>query len=187
MEKIGYLLSYMLIYNVMFASIFALRGYEDKGARIMLAIFIIYIVIGIVSTIRIVSVDDLKKNEATAGKYIGIVANENITRKKYFINFMLMMLSGILISINKDWKLLTLFWIIEILYSIPCANSEAMDNNPALLILGYNVFKCTGRNAFTDEVDDYRIIIKKSHIKNGTIFKIKNISNHTLKINKDIA
>lgn len=187
MEKIGYCLSSMLIHNVMFASVFAIRAYEDMGARIMLAIFIICIVIGIVSTIRIVSVDDQEKNEATTGKYIGIVTSENITRKKHVINFVLMILSGTLISLNVDWKLLTLFWAIELLYSIPYANSEAMDNNPTLLILGYNVFKCTGKNVFTDEVDVYHIIAKKSHIKNGTVIKFKNISNHTLKLNKDVA
>lgn len=186
-EKIGYCLSYTLIYNVMFASAFALRGYEDKVARIMLAIFLICIVIGIAATIGIVSVDDLEKNEATAGKYIGIVASENITRKKYVINFMLMMLSGIIISFNMDWRFLTLFWAVELLYSIPCANSEAIDNNPVLLILGYNVLKCTGKNVFTDEVGIYRIITKKSHVKNGAIIKFKNVSNHTLKLNKDIA
>ena len=93
MEKIGYCLSSMLIHNVMFASVFAIRAYEDMGARIMLAIFIICIAIGIISTIRIVSVDDQEKNEATTGKYIGIVASENITQKKHVANFILMMLS----------------------------------------------------------------------------------------------
>lgn len=76
MEKIGYCLSSMLIHNVMFASVFAIRAYEDMGARIMLAIFIICIVIGIVSTVRIVSVDDLEKNEATTGKQIWIIGSE---------------------------------------------------------------------------------------------------------------
>lgn len=183
-EKIGYCLSYMLIYNVMFASAFALRGYKDKGARIMLVIFLICTVIGIAATIGIVSVDDLEKNEATTGKYIGIVASENITRKKYAINFVLMMLSGIIISFNMDWRFLTLFWAVELLYSIPCANSEALDNNPVLLILGYNVFKCSVRNVFTDEVGDYRILAKKFYVKKDTIIKIKNVNKNTLKLNK---
>lgn len=183
-EKIGYCLSYTLIYNVMFASAFALRGYEDKGARIMLAILLICIVIGIAATIGIVSVDDLEKNEATAGKYIRIITSENITRKKHVINFMLVILSGIIVSLNVDWRFLTLFWVIELLYSIPCGDSEAIDNNPILLMLGYNVFKCSCENVFTEKVGDYRILAKKSYIKKGTTIKLKNISKHTLKLNK---
>lgn len=186
MEKIGYCLSSMLIHNVMFASVFAIRAYEDMGARIMLAIFIICIVIGIVSTVRIVSVDDLEKNEATTGKQIWIIGSENITQQKYVINFMLIMLSGLIISLNADWKILTLFWAVELAYSILCANPETMENNPTLLMLGYNVFKCAGKNVFTDKVDNYLIITKKSHIKD-TIIKFKNTNKHTLKFNKDVA
>lgn len=186
MEKIGYCLSSMLIHNVMFASVFVIRAYEDMGARIMLAIFIICIVIGIISTIGIVSNDDSENNKATTGKYIRVITSENITQKKYIINFVLIMLSAITISLNMDWRFLTLFWVIELLYSIPYANSEAIDNNPILLMLGYNVFKCSCENIFTEKAEDYRFLVKKPYIENGATIKLKNISNHTLKL-KDVA
>lgn len=187
MEKIGYCLSYMLVYNVMFATAFIVRGYEDKGARIMLAIFLVCIVVGIISTIGIVSVDDSENNEATIGKQIMIVTSENITRKKYIFNLVLMLLSGLIIFLDVDWKFLTLFWISELLYAAPYADPETVHNNPMLLILGYNVFKCTGKNVSTEEVADYRILAKKFYIASGATVKFKNINKHTLRLNKDIA
>lgn len=186
MEKFGRCLSYMLIHNIMFALTFTIRAYEDKGAKVILAILFVCTVVGIISTIKIVSVDDLETNEATAGKYIRVIASENITREKHVVSFMLVLFLGIIISFNMDWRFLTLFWVIELLYSIPYGNSEGVDNNPILLMLGYNVFKCTCENVFTEKVGNYRILTKKSYIKKGTTIKLKNISSHTLKL-KDFA
>lgn len=186
MEKIGYLLSSTLIYNAMFAFAFAIRENKDVYSKMMMVVLLACVVGGIASTIMITSVDDRETNEATIGKEIKIVHAKNITRKEYANDFLLIVMAGLIIFLDANWLYLYLFWGVQILCNIPYADAEHAYTNPTLLILGYNVFRCVGTTAGSEIAEEYYFLTKKFGLSNNMTIKVKNINNHTLRLNETL-
>lgn len=189
-EKIGYYLSYILFFNMIYAlSIIAdgkafkkCNGHYRVAGITTLVIVCIFVLLGLCFTLRILRLNDAKNNTVSTGKHFKVLSVKNLTGKNYFSNFSVIVLTGIALPSNPNWCVLAIFLLIEFTLGIVYIKQNMFYMNPVLSLLNYNIFECTGEDAVTGEKYKgvYYFVTKELKITQGEVIKYKNINSHII-------
>lgn len=111
-EGAGYYLSCMVLFNVVYGlSILADGGvfekhcgsYDVAGITTLIVDFFCAL-LGIVFTIRILTVDDSEKNTISTGKQFEVTSVNDLTGENYFANFSVIVLTGLALPPDPNWS-----------------------------------------------------------------------------------
>lgn len=189
-EKIGYYLSYILFFNMIYALSIIADGKEFKKCNghyrvagiTTLVIVCIFVLLGLCFTLRILRLNDAKNNTVSTGKQFKVLSVKNLTGENYFSNFTVIVLTGIALPSNPNWCVLAIFLLIEFTLGIVYIKQNMFYMNPVLPLLNYNIFECTGEDAVTGEKYKgvYYFVTKELKITQGEVIKYKNINSHII-------
>ena len=194
-EGAGYYLSCMVLFNVVYGlSILADGGvfekhcgsYDVAGITTLIVAFFCAL-LGIVFTIRILTVDDSEKNTISTGKQFEVTSVNDLTGENYFANFSVIVLTGLALPPDPNWFVLSIFLLIEITLGIVYIKKKMYYMNPILSLMNYSIFECTGKDPVTKEnyCGTYYFIAKGLQVSVGTIIKYKNINSHVVRLNEE--
>ena len=191
-EGIGYYLSCMIFFNVIYAFSIASDGcvlkkhlghYNIVGLLTFITAILLTIA-GIISTIGIVVADDSDTNTVSTGKQFEILTIKDLTCENYFANFSVIVLTGIALPSRPDIWILIIYLLIEFVLGIVYIKKKIYYMNPILSVLDYSVFECTGRD-YTTKADfpgTYILWIRGKSLSEGMAVKYKNINARIIKL-----
>lgn len=184
-EGIGYYLSCMILFNVIYCLSIITEGDHNFVSVTTLAIAGLLVLFGAFFTIKIMTVDDSENNVSATGKQFEVTSVKDLTGENYFANFSVIVLTSLALPSKPNWYSLFIFLIIEISLGIIYIKKQMYYMNPVLSLMNYSIFECTGRDALTKMKYDgtYYFLIKGFKISNGTIIKYKNINSHIVRLN----
>ena len=192
-EGIGYYLSCMIFFNAIYA-LSILHNLEKNNIYSNVEIFtlvtaIVLVIIGIISTVFIISVDDSEKNTIATGKKYEIISIKDLTSENYFANFSVIVLTGIAIPSDPDIFVFLVYILIELALGIVYIEKKMYYMNPILAAIHYSIYECEGKDYTTGKVFEgsYIFLVHKRALKKGMVVKYKNINSKIIKIkNLDI-
>lgn len=194
-EGAGYYLSCMVLFNVVYGlSILADGGvfekhcgsYDVAGITTLIIAFFCAL-LGIMFTIRILTIDDSEKNTISTGKQFEVTSVNDLTGENYFANFSVIVLTGLALPPDPNWFVLSIFLLIEITLGIVYIKKKMYYMNPILSLMNYSIFECTGKDPVTksEYCGTYYFIAKGLQVSVGTIIKYKNINSHVVRLNEE--
>ena len=192
-EKFGYYLSCMLLFNMIYALSIIADGkvlkkycghYKVAGITTLIIVCICFL-LEVCFTLRILRLNDVENNIVSTGKQFKVLSVKNLTGENYFSNFSVIVLTGIALPSNPNWWVLAIFLLIEVTLGIVYIKQNMFYMNPVLSLLNYNIFECTGEDAVTGEKykDVCYFVTKELEIVQEEVIKYKNINSHIIRIN----
>ena len=179
----GYYLSCMIVFNIIFLLRYIFSGesgkiielnyckwhaYVDISAIILTGLMIL---LGLICTVVIVSRNDNndRKGSNEKGCIYRIESYEDITTENYLGKYSLLVLSAISLPVGANVLSLAIYIIFVITIGIIYIKREMIYMNPILTLLNYNIFKCQCKRkldvakvdgSFPEKVENIIIIIK---------------------------
>jgi len=195
-EGIGYYLSCMILFNGIYGlKIVAGGGLFIKSCTVntinvpgmtTLVVAILLVVVGLLSTVKILTTDDSETNNIATGKQFAVTTVKDLTGENYFANFSLIVLTGLSLSDNPTFWDMMIFLLIEEALGIIYIKKKMFYMNPVLSLLDYSIYECTGFDAITKK--EYQetsyFLIRGKSISSKSVIKYKNINSHIIRLNK---
>ena len=195
-EGIGYYLSCMILFNGIYGlKIVAGGGLFIKSCTVntinvpgmtTLVVAILLVVVGLLSTVKILTTDDSETNNIATGKQFAVTTVKDLTGENYFANFSLIVLTGLSLSDNPTFWDMMIFLLIEVALGIIYIKKKMFYMNPVLSLLDYSIYECTGFDAITKK--EYQetsyFLIRGKSISSKSVIKYKNINSHIIRLNK---
>lgn len=195
-EGIGYYLSCMILFNGIYGlKIVAGGGLFIKSCTVntinvpgmtTLVVAILLVVVGLLSTVKILTTDDSETNNIATGKQFAVTTVKDLTGENYFANFSLIVLTGLSLSDNPTFWDMMIFLLIEVALGIIYIKKKMFYMNPVLSLLDYSIYECTGFDAITKKEyqETFYFLIRGKSISSKSVIKYKNINSHIIRLNK---
>lgn len=207
-DEIGYYLSCMIPFNIiyfvmtlragMFKSLITLlkcKNFNAIRSHIALKIGVNYftaliifilIIYGVVATIQILKKDDSVKNAHTIGKTVKAINVEDLTSENYFVNFSLIVLTGISIPAWDGFYSLMIYVAVLIMLGIVYIKKRIIYMNPILTLQNYSIYRCKNKNKENGENRTYIFVIRNGELKEGQEITYENIPDDIIRLNHKI-
>ena len=182
LEYVGYYLSCMFLVNLLYVTSIVQRCILQKycASNIIYWFILSFLltIIWFISTIFIVIKDDSKENIVSTGRIFKIVTIDNLNEKNYFINLYIIILVGVLAQIKSCTLMRLSYLLIEIIFGIIYIRDEMYYINPIYILLEYNIYRCTGKDAVTNDnfPGEYIFIVNRNPLEKNEIINYKNTS-----------
>lgn len=191
MEGVGYYLSCMLLFHVIYVlrilgdGLFDRRGAGGEGwffwiDIITLAVVCILIVFGIVSVFLILERDDSVENVSTLGKEVTITELEDFTGENYFTNYSVLVLTALSLPTSGHLYGLSIYLFLLVTLGVVYIKKALIYMNPLLTLMNYSIYRC--RDAKSGDL--YLFVILGDTIKESETIKFQNTSSHIIRLKK---
>lgn len=190
LEGIGYYLSCMMLFNLIYAIKMVMDGLfvasninwklwtycvDFTTFCISAALFIV----GCFFTIAIIKKDNSITSKNTKGREVTVSELEDLTGENYFTNYSLLVLTGLSLPTTQNVLSFLLYLLVLVTLGSVYIKKDLIYMNPAMTILNFSIYRCkdlTSKNS-------YVFVVKDANLEDGDIISYQNISKKIIRIN----
>lgn len=191
MDGIGYYLSCMLLFHV----IYALKLVDDCFLGVnpvkygensfwiivaTLVIVCIMICLGLFFTYLILTKDDSVETPSSLGTTVTITELEDLTGENYFTNYSLLVLTGLSLPTMGQLCSLGMYLLILVTLGIVFIKKTLIYMNPVLTLVNYSIYRCKVK----ESGDTYIFIVRGDTLKTADTIKYDNTTRKIIRLNK---
>ncbi len=141
---------------------------------------ILFGILGIVFTGKILCQDDSIKNINSLGKTVTITELEDLTGENYFANFSVLVLTSLSLPTSNHVCSLLSYLFIVLSLGIVYMKKQLIYMNPVLTFMSYSIYRCKDK----ESGDVYIFVIRDGTIKEGITIVFQNISRKIIRLRK---
>lgn len=190
-EGVGYYLSCMLLFHVIYALRILGDGFLDRipvssgewffwvdAAKLAVVCFLI--VLGIISALLILKRDDSIKNPSTLGRKVIITELEDLTGENYFANYSVLVLTALSLPTSDHIYGLCIYLFLLVTLGIVYIKKELIYMNPLLTLKNYSIYRCKDG----ESGDFYVFVIQGEALREAEKIEFQNTPRHIIRLKK---
>lgn len=193
-EGVGYYLSCMLLFHVIYALRILGDGFLDRILvssgewffwidAITFAVVCTLIVLGLFSALLILKRDDAVKNTSTLGREVTITELEDLTGENYFANYSVLVLTALSLPTSDHLYGLFIYLFLLVTLGIVYIKKALIYMNPLLTLMDYSIYRCKdGKSG-----DFYVFVIQGEALREAETIEFQNTPRHIIRLKKVVC